>query len=64
MGLTASVGVGKAKTDQTAVNWIQTLMANLDVGELCTVQKNSEELSEFVSIPQEGKLSPLDLLLL
>jgi hypothetical protein len=54
VGLTASVGVGKAKNEDKAVEHIKQLMANLDAHVICTVQKNVGELRQHVSLPEEG----------
>lgn len=53
IGLTASVGVGKAKNEDQAVKHIQSLMSNLDAEVICTVQNNMSELRRYVNIPDE-----------
>ncbi|KAK3585486.1 hypothetical protein CHS0354_003334 [Potamilus streckersoni] len=53
LGLTASMGVGKSKSDNDALDYIVSIMANLDTSKLSTVEKNKEELKEFISIPEE-----------
>lgn len=47
MGLTASVGVGKAKSIPGAMDHIQKLCANLDAfGGVSTVRKTQEDLAK------------------
>ncbi|KAJ8317224.1 hypothetical protein KUTeg_005128 [Tegillarca granosa] len=53
VGLTASVGVGKAKNLHTAKEWVKKIMANLDAEELATVRLERQELSKHVNIPEE-----------
>ncbi|XP_071167740.1 ATP-dependent RNA helicase DHX58-like isoform X2 [Mytilus edulis] len=53
VGLTASVGVGRAKTTEGAIDWIKTMMANMDAEELATVRVNIDELSEYVIVPEQ-----------
>ncbi|XP_022094377.1 probable ATP-dependent RNA helicase DDX58 [Acanthaster planci] len=55
LGLTASMGVGKAKTRYKAQTHILTLCANLDAERLCTVQnlENLEELKKNRDKPTE-----------
>ncbi|KAK3611677.1 hypothetical protein CHS0354_012047 [Potamilus streckersoni] len=53
VGLTASVGVGKARNMDKAKLHIKKLMANLDAQEISTVCQNIGELSEYVSVPIE-----------
>ena len=55
MGLTASVGVGKARDVGKAVDHIKRLMANLDAHVISTVKSNIGELRENVSMPDEGE---------
>ena len=57
VGLTASVGVGRAKTTDGAIAWIKTMMANMDAEELATVRVNVVELSEYVIVPDQSKIS-------
>ena len=57
VGLTASVGVGRAKTTDGAIAWIKTMMANMDAEELATVRVNAVELSEYVIVPDQSKIS-------
>ncbi|OWF42873.1 probable ATP-dependent RNA helicase DDX58 [Mizuhopecten yessoensis] len=54
VGLTASVGVGKAKKKEDAITWIEKIMAHLDAHELCTVQQNTSKLREYVSLPEQS----------
>jgi hypothetical protein len=54
VGLTASVGVGKAKNKERAVDWIFRMMANMDAQELCVVEDYKEELRQHVNIPDQG----------
>ncbi|XP_066543336.1 interferon-induced helicase C domain-containing protein 1 [Amia ocellicauda] len=51
LGLTASPGVGGAKTPQKAEEHILKICANLDAYKIMTVQKNAEELGEKVKEP-------------
>lgn len=53
VGLTASVGVGKAKNEEKAVEHIKHLMANLDAQVISTVKNNVSELRQHVSLPEE-----------
>ncbi|XP_052773643.1 ATP-dependent RNA helicase DHX58-like isoform X1 [Mya arenaria] len=53
VGLTASVGVGKSRDTEKAVDHIKHLMANLDAEVICTVERNIGELREHVSLPDE-----------
>ncbi|XP_038046269.1 antiviral innate immune response receptor RIG-I-like [Patiria miniata] len=55
LGLTASMGVGKAKSRYKAQTHILTLCANLDAEKLCTVQdpQNLEELKRTRDKPTE-----------
>ncbi|CAG2224484.1 DDX58 [Mytilus edulis] len=46
-----------AKTTDGAIDWIKTVMANMDAEELATVRANIDELSEHVIVPeQESKV--------
>ena len=54
VGLTASVGVGKAKDVKGAVDHILKLCANLDAGKLCTVQEHRPELLSHTNRAREG----------
>jgi len=56
VGLTASLGVGKSRSDTEAVDHITRVCALLDVRHLSTVEKCKEELRSKVSlnIPTEG----------
>ncbi|XP_061175389.1 antiviral innate immune response receptor RIG-I-like [Saccostrea echinata] len=53
VGLTASVGVGKAKNIEKAVEWIFSMMANMDAEELCVVENYKAELAQHVNIPDQ-----------
>ena len=57
IGLTASVGVGKAKNVDQAVQHIKSLMANLDSEMICAVKNNMKELRSYVNVPDEGMVS-------
>lgn len=55
VGLTASVGVGKAGNKEAAKKHIQTLGAHLDVDPsqgICTVSRNIQELGKFTNTPE------------
>nr|AJO25032.1 DEAD box polypeptide 58 [Rhinolophus sinicus] len=52
-GLTASVGVGDAKSTTEAMEYICKLCASLDVSVIATVRDNLEELEEIVYKPQK-----------
>lgn len=53
VGLTASVGVGDAKSTSEALEYICKLCASLDVSVVATVKDNLEELEEVVYKPQK-----------
>ncbi|XP_060069486.1 antiviral innate immune response receptor RIG-I-like [Ylistrum balloti] len=53
VGLTASVGVGKARKKEDAITWIEKIMAHLDAQDLCTVRQNRAKLQQYVSIPEQ-----------
>ncbi|XP_062594925.1 antiviral innate immune response receptor RIG-I-like [Saccostrea cucullata] len=53
VGLTASVGVGKAKNTEKAMEWIFSMMANMDAEELCVVEDYKAELAQHVNIPDQ-----------
>ncbi|GFR98207.1 dicer-like protein 1 [Elysia marginata] len=53
VGLTASIGVEKAKDEETAENNIMRVCGNLDVDHLATVKRNKEELKRIVPVPRE-----------
>ncbi|XP_067839659.1 antiviral innate immune response receptor RIG-I-like isoform X3 [Heptranchias perlo] len=53
IGLTASVGVGDAKTVRDTVNYIIQICANLDAETISTVKKNEEELAKYVFVSQK-----------
>ena len=59
LGLTASMGVGKASTAYEAEYHIMKMCANLDAEEICTVQdpRNKEELRQIRDNPEEGTSS-------
>lgn len=65
VGLTASVGVGDAKSTSEALEYICKLCASLDVSVVATVKDNLEELEEVVYKPQKCKWNsvtcPLEL---
>ncbi|XP_033757113.1 probable ATP-dependent RNA helicase DDX58 [Pecten maximus] len=54
VGLTASVGVGKAKKKEDAISWIEKIMAHLDAQELCTVRQHTSKLRQYVSLPEQS----------
>ncbi|XP_061172835.1 antiviral innate immune response receptor RIG-I-like [Saccostrea echinata] len=54
VGLTASIGVGNAKTTEQTVNHVKTMMANLDADVLVSVQINKEELAEKINRPYQS----------
>ena len=54
IGLTASVGVGKAKSMKQAVDHVLTLCANLDCHDISTVTESIDELNKHVNKPVEG----------
>ena len=56
VGLTASVGVGGAKTPEKVQEHILKLMASLDAEELCIVKnkRNKLELMTHVNRPNES----------
>jgi hypothetical protein len=49
--------VGRAKTTDGAIAWIKTMMANMDAEELATVRDNVVDLSEYVIVPDQSKIS-------
>ncbi|XP_048216839.1 antiviral innate immune response receptor RIG-I isoform X2 [Perognathus longimembris pacificus] len=53
LGLTASVGVGDAKTIEEAMSYICRLCAALDASVIATIRENMEELEEIVYKPQK-----------
>lgn len=64
VGLTASVGVGKSKStkqksrnEAEAMQWIFSVMANMDSEELCVVEEHKEELAQHVNIPDQGSIA-------
>ena len=59
IGLTASVGIGDAKSTAEAVEYICRLCASLDTSVIATVKDNLEELEEIVYKPQKCKWNPI-----
>lgn len=59
IGLTASVGVGDAKSTTEAMEYICKLCASLDISVIATVKDNLEELEEIVYKPQKCKWDPV-----
>lgn len=55
VGLTASVGVGDAKTAEEAMQHICKLCAALDASVIATVRDNVAELEQVVYKPQKSK---------
>ncbi|XP_071167913.1 interferon-induced helicase C domain-containing protein 1-like [Mytilus edulis] len=53
VGLTASIGVGPATTEDGAIAHMIKIFSNLDVHEISTVEANKEEMKKFVAIPTE-----------
>ncbi|XP_053406954.1 antiviral innate immune response receptor RIG-I-like isoform X2 [Mercenaria mercenaria] len=53
VGLTASIGVGKSRTDMEAVEYILRVCACLDVRLLSTVERNLPELKKHINMPDE-----------
>ncbi|KAL4232865.1 Dicer-2 [Mactra antiquata] len=56
VGLTASIGVGKSRTDDEAVDYILRVMACLDVTFLSTVKHNIEALKKHVNLPEQERI--------
>ena len=63
VGLTASVGVGKSRTVEEAVEYILRLCARLDVTTLSTVKRCRENLLKWINIPKEGLYLSCNLIL-
>ncbi|XP_077867713.1 antiviral innate immune response receptor RIG-I-like [Saccoglossus kowalevskii] len=57
IGLSASLGVGKARLHSGAIKHIIKLCANLDAEKISTVVKEKNELMKYVPIPHEDRLS-------
>ncbi|XP_061171542.1 antiviral innate immune response receptor RIG-I-like isoform X2 [Saccostrea echinata] len=53
VGMTASVGVGKASDEERAKRHIEKVMANMDAEMIVTVTENRRELAQHVNIPQQ-----------
>lgn len=53
VGMTASVGVGKATEDLKAKRHIEKVMANMDAEMIVTVTENIMELKKYVNIPKQ-----------
>ncbi|XP_050399101.1 antiviral innate immune response receptor RIG-I isoform X2 [Patella vulgata] len=51
IGLTASVGVGKARKVSEASEHILTLCANLDTAKICTARAYEDDMRKFVNVP-------------
>lgn len=54
VGLTASVGVGKAGNQEQARKHIRKLCAHLDTDFIRTVARNTEQLAQFSNDPKYG----------
>nr|XP_006123152.1 probable ATP-dependent RNA helicase DDX58 isoform X1 [Pelodiscus sinensis] len=54
VGLTASVGVGSAKTTEETIEYICTLCACLDIQVISTVRENTDELEKIVYKPKKS----------
>ncbi|XP_030368622.1 probable ATP-dependent RNA helicase DDX58 [Strigops habroptila] len=52
VGLTASVGVGNAKTIKETIEYICTVCANLDIQAISTVRENKQDLQKFGNKPE------------
>ena len=55
MGLTASIGVEKAKSVPEAVTNILKVCGNMDCDNISAVEDNLEELRKIVPVPEESK---------
>lgn len=44
VGLIVLVGVGKVKNEEKVMDWIFSMMVNMDVEEFCVVEENKVEL--------------------
>lgn len=64
IGLTASIGVGKAKSMKQAVDYVLTVCANLDCQDISTVTKNIAELNQHVNKPKEGAATLLIIIVI
>ncbi|CAH2293986.1 probable ATP-dependent RNA helicase DDX58 [Pelobates cultripes] len=53
VGLTASVGTGKAKNEDEATQYVYKLCASLDIEVISTVKKNTEEMEKIVYKPEK-----------
>ncbi|XP_062905070.1 probable ATP-dependent RNA helicase DDX58 isoform X2 [Mobula hypostoma] len=53
VGLTASVGVGDARSEKDAVEYILHICASLDAESVSTVNKNMEELEKYVFVSKK-----------
>ncbi|XP_050399093.2 interferon-induced helicase C domain-containing protein 1 [Patella vulgata] len=51
IGLTASVGVGKARKVSDASEHIITLCANLDTAKICTARAYEDDMRKYVNVP-------------
>ncbi|XP_062594929.1 ATP-dependent RNA helicase DHX58-like [Saccostrea cucullata] len=54
VGLTASIGVGNAKTTEQTVNHVKSMMANLDADVLVSVQIFKDELAAKINSPDQS----------
>lgn len=55
VGLTASVGVGNAKTTKETIEHICTLCSYLDIQAISTVRENKQDLQRFANKPETRK---------
>ena len=55
LGMTASLGVGSARSHDAAINYMLKMCANMDIVKLSTVQKYKESLEKVVNKPAEGE---------
>ena len=54
IGITASLGVGDARGNDSAVYFVLKKCANLDARQIAVVKRNKEELAKYVHEPTEG----------
>ena len=54
LGLTATPGTGKAKSQYAAEDHVLQLCANLDVQHISVVEQNQNTLQERINVPVQG----------